>query len=133
MTRLLLDTHALVWWVLDSTQLPPSLIGAVEAADEVAVSPLSLWEIVIKQSTGRPILGIADPSRWFSQAMSASGFSLLTIELGHIAAVHDLPMLHRDPFDRLLVAQASVEGLTLVSRDRQLAKYPVSVIWGDHD
>lgn len=131
MTRLLLDTHALVWLARDLGRVPPGLIDQINGADDVFVSAISLWEIVIKDVGRQPMVGAPDAQRWFAEAMASTGFSLLAIELSHIAAIQHLPMHHRDPFDRLLVAQASVEGLTLVSRDRQLGLYDVSVIWDD--
>lgn len=128
MTRLLLDTHTFVWSA-SQQRLSPELTDVIDSADDVFVSALALWEIIIKQATKRRIIETADVHLWFSQAMSASRFSLLPIEVSHIANVAHLPPHHGDPFDRLLVAQAQVERLVIVSKDRQLATYDVSVIW----
>lgn len=93
------------------------------------MSLVSLWEIVIKESTGHPMVGTDDASRWFADALAATDFSVVPIEARHLGAVQRLPLHHRDPFDRLLVAQAVAERRTIVSRDEQLALYDTSVIW----
>ena len=127
--RLLLDTHVLVWWATDSRELPVATVDVIERADNVAVSLVSLWEIVIKESTKNPMIGSDDAYRWFADAMAATDFGSLAIEARHIGAVQRLPMHHRDPFDRLLVAQASETRRTLVTRDDTIPNYDVDVGW----
>lgn len=127
--RLLLDTHAFVWWATGSDQLPVPTIDAIEHARSVSVSLVSLWEIVLKESTNHPMIGTPDAYRWFAEAMSYTDFSTVPIEGRHLGAVQHLPPHHHDPFDRLIVAQARDVGSTIVSRDGQLPKYDVTVAW----
>jgi PIN domain nuclease of toxin-antitoxin system len=127
--RLLLDTHAFVWWVTGSEQMPQPTVEAITNADEVGVSLVSLWEIVLKEATKHPMVGTSDAYRWFADAMAQTDFATIEIEGRHIGAVQHLPMHHCDPFDRLLVAQAVAERRTLVSRDAQLATYDVHLTW----
>ncbi len=128
MSGLLLDTHAFVWWATGSEHLPIKTVETIIHGD-VHVSLVSLWELVLKEGTARPMVGTPDVYRWFSEAMRAAEFDLLTIEPHQLGAVQQLPMHHRDPFDRLLVAQAADRGLRLISRDRHLAAYDVEVAW----
>ena len=120
--RLLLDTHAFVWW--DEGRLPATLVRRIRAADEVWVSAASAWEIAIKAALGK----IVARAR-LADALEDYGFSALPISVEHADEVRALPMHHRDPFDRLLVVQAKLEGLTLVSRDPALLDYGVPTIW----
>jgi PIN domain nuclease of toxin-antitoxin system len=120
---LLLDTHALLWWWQDE---PISDEAAARIADPdvlVAVSAASIWEIAIKRELGK--IRFEGP---LAAEVHASGFEPLPVVADHAEAAGRLPSLHRDPFDRMLVAQAQVEGLTIVSRDRQLAAYDVDVL-----
>ncbi len=120
--RLLLDTHAFLWW--EQGKLPKRVIKRIQQADAVYVSAATGWEIAIKQSLGK-LPGRAD----IAALVEEHGFSPLAITFEHTDAVRDLPPLHADPFDRLLVAQASVEGLVLVTKDERIAAYGVRVIW----
>ena len=120
--NLLLDTHVLIWWD-EGRRLTPAARRAIEMADAVYVSAASAWEIAIK--TG---LGLLRPSRSIEQAAGESGFVELPIGFRHAERVRTLPPHHRDPFDRMLVAQAAVEELTLVTRDPMFARYPVELI-----
>ncbi len=122
--RLLLDTHIMLWWG-DGTGLRPQTIALIEEAEQVCVSAVTGWEVAIKSSLGKLRTG-----RTVSQAMAASGFIELPVHLRHAELVATLPWHHRDPFDRLLVAQALQEGLTLVTRDRIFERYEVPVILG---
>lgn len=122
MTRLLLDSHVVVWW--DEGRLTaPDLRIAIREAEEVYVSVATAWELTIKAGLGK----IRVP-RPIPTIMADNGFLELPILLRHTEALAALPNHHRDPFDRLLVAQAWAEGLTLVTRDPQLARYPVPVL-----
>ena len=129
MTRLLLDTHVFVWWMSASRRVPDAVVSAIERASTVHVSLVSLWEVILKETTNHPMIGTDDAAGWFVTAMNTSGFELLGIELRHVAAVQRLPPLHTDPFDRILIAQATAEGLTLVSADRTVRRYPLSTVW----
>jgi PIN domain nuclease of toxin-antitoxin system len=124
--RLLLDTNVAVWLLLgDRARVSTEAVGALEdERNEVAVSAASVWEIAIKRSLGK--LTIADG---WAATLGRLGFSPMPVSAIHAEAVERLPWHHRDPFDRLLVAQASVERLTLISADRRLAAYGVEVLW----
>ncbi len=120
--RLLLDTHVLIWW--DSgVAMSDEAMAAIREADQVYVSAVTGWEIAIKASLGR-----IETSRTTAAAVSESGFEELPVRLAHAEHVEKLPPHHRDPFDRMLVAQAQAEGLTLVTRDRVLRRYGVKCI-----
>lgn len=120
--RLLLDTHVLIWWD-EGARLSAKARSAIETADQVYVSAVSGWEIAIKISLGK-----LRPSRTVLEAAAESGFEELPLRLRHTEALARLPVLHRDPFDRMLVAQAQSDRLTIVSRDRALAAYDVPII-----
>lgn len=117
--RLLLDTHVLIWWD-QGEPLSKRCAEAIRAAEQVYVSAVSGWEIAIKASMGR----IAT-TRHVATAVMESGFEELPLRLAHAQALASLPWHHRDPFDRILVAQAQTEGLVLVTRDRTLRRYDV--------
>ena len=126
--RLLLDTHALIWALGAPEKLPAAAHRAIQAAEnEVYASLASAWEISIKVSIGKLKFDAQDLER----ALAASGMQPLGISLQHTARLSSLPPHHRDPFDRMLVAQALTESMTLVSRDRELAKYGVKLLWRD--
>lgn len=120
--NLLLDTHVLIWWD-EGRRIAAEARRAIEEADTVYVSAASAWEVAIKTALGR-----LRPTRTVEQAASESGFLELPITFGHAEQVTALPPHHRDPFDRMLVAQAAVEGLTLVTRDPVFARYGVVLI-----
>lgn len=122
--RLLLDTHAFLWWRIDEARLSPEVRVVVGDADIVYVSLASAWEIAIKTSIGK--LRLANP---IEQELVASDFEPLPVGLRHIEHVASLPLHHRDPFDRMLVAQCQVERLTLVTADRRLQPYGVPFLW----
>lgn len=119
--RLLLDTHVLLWALADPRRLPAGFRQELDAA-EVFVSAASIWEIAIKNSIGKIDV---DP-RAVHEAVELAGFQHLHVTGLHAAAVSQLPPVHKDPFDRLLIAQAQAEPLQLVTNDAQLAAY------GDH-
>ncbi len=127
--KLLLDTHAFLWWVAASDELSRKARSTVGSArNECFVSVASGWEIAIKVSLGKlRIDGALD--RFLPEQLAASGFQALAIDLKHTARVATLPFHHRDPFDRLLVAQALEEDLTMVTADPVVVKYGVKRVW----
>lgn len=123
--RLLLDTHVVLWLVDDAEQLPGGWAEAVTAADEVFLSAVVGWEIAVKRSLGRltapapgDLLGVLEPL----------GYVPLAVTWAHAVASAELPWHHRDPFDRLLVAQARQESLTLASVDEGMLDYDVTLL-----
>jgi PIN domain nuclease of toxin-antitoxin system len=120
--NLLLDTHILIWWD-EGRRIAAEARRAIEEADTVYVSAVSAWEVAIKTGLGR-----LRPTRTVEQAASESGFLELPITFRHAEQVTALPPHHRDPFDRMLVAQAAAEELILVTRDPIFGRYGVSVI-----
>ena len=118
--RLLVDTHVFLWWRGDDPRLGEAERAAIrDGQNDVFLSAASIWEIAIKQSLGR--LQIPEPA---SAAAVRLGFEPLQISFAHAEATAQLPPRHRDPFDRLLVAQAKLEGLTLVTQDPSIREYP---------
>ena len=120
--RLLLDTHVVIWWD-QGAKLSKEAMKAIRSAEQVYVSAVTGWEIAIKMSLGR-----IETDRDLRYAVAESGFEELPVRLSHAHALRDLPRHHRDPFDRMLVAQALEEGLTLVTRDRALEAYEVRLL-----
>lgn len=120
--KLLLDTHALVWW--DSGELPRPVSRRIQEAEIVFVSAVAAWEIAIKSSLGRIVAKAPVES-----LLDDYGFQELPVSIRHADLVRTLPAHHRDPFDRLLVAQALVENLVIVSADKLLRKYKAPVVW----
>ncbi len=127
--RLLLDTHSFLWFISGDERMSTTARGWVEdVQNEVFLSVASLWEMAIKISLGR--LRFAQPFDVFiSQQISINRIGLLGITIGHTAKVAELPFHHRDPFDRLLIAQALVEQMPIVSRDPVLETYGVTRLW----
>jgi PIN domain nuclease of toxin-antitoxin system len=126
---LLLDTHALLWYVLEDTKLSRSAREHIDEEEgEVFVSPASLWEIAIKISLGDYKLD--EPFEPFWQEMFPKcGLTMLPIAISHTARIIELPHFHRDPFDRLIIAQALSENLPVVSCDPKFDGYNVLRIW----
>lgn len=127
--RLLLDTHAFLWWIRDDPRLSPRSAALIaDGANQVHVSAASVWEIVVKAGLGR--VEVPEPvDRFLVAQLQANAFLPLPIHFRHALGLAALPDVHRDPFDRILVAQAIAEDLTLVSGDRILRDYPVAVEW----
>lgn len=117
--RLLLDTHLFVWFLADAPELTKKARRAIDDADEVAVSAASIWELAIKSALGKIRIDVGSAR----DGIAASGFVELPVRAAHAAAVATLPAHHRDPFDRLLIAQAMSEPLGLLTADRTLARY----------
>jgi PIN domain nuclease of toxin-antitoxin system len=124
MRRLLLDTHALLWWLADDPRLGPHARQLIQdERNEVFVSAASAWEISIKKAMGK--LKAPDD---LDGIVEEEGFDTLPISFFHGERAGELPPLHRDPFDRMLVAQAQAEGLDLVTGDAMLGRYGVKVV-----
>ncbi len=127
--RLLLDTHALLFWVYEPTRLGAAALRALTDRDnQVFWSVASSWEVAIKVGLGK--LELDGPvSEVIPSELLRHGFTLLPIDHAHVLAVSKLPQHHGDPFDRLLVAQAQAEGLSLLTADSRLAPYGVAIVW----
>jgi PIN domain nuclease of toxin-antitoxin system len=122
--KLLLDTHALLWWLADDRRLGPKAREAIGDSDNlVFVSAASAWEIAVKRAAGR-LDAPGSISEWIEQ----NAFGDLPIEVEHAVVSAELPPHHTDPFDRLLVAQAMIEDMTLVADDERLERYDVAIL-----
>lgn len=121
--RLLLDTHALLWWLADEGLTPQARAAIADPANVVAVSAASAWEISIKKALGK----LAAPDD-LEQQVQAGGFLALPISIAHAVAAGDLARHHDDPFDRMLIAQAYLEGLAIVTRDKRFHDYGVALL-----
>jgi PIN domain nuclease of toxin-antitoxin system len=120
----LLDTHVLLWWLDDHPSLSERARATIsEGGNLIFVSAVVIWEIRIKQALGK----LKIPSN-FRQVLDRQSFETLSITVEHAHAVADIPAIHRDPFDRMLLAQASVEGFTIVSRDSVFEQYNIPLI-----
>lgn len=120
---LLLDTHIVLWWLADDPALPDEVKDRLDHEPDVRVSAATIWEIAIKQALGKIVAPADLPER-----VRDSGFRELPIGFAHAMTAGRLPPIHRDPFDRMLVAQARGEGLTLVTRDNHCQQYDVAVL-----
>ena len=119
--KLLLDTHAFLWWDANDVRLPDTLRTAIASPrNDVFISAVTVWEIAIKRASGKLIFG-----RPVGKSIAKYGFFSIPITIEHAECAGGLPQLHRDPFDRLLVAQAQLEGLVLVTVDDQIMRYQV--------
>ena len=127
--RLLLDTHTFIWFVIDSPKLSNSVKYQIEDENnEKLISTASIWEIAIKQSTGKLFFGL--PFRvLIEEQLNANNIALLKINLEHIEVVATLPFHHRDPFDRLIIAQAMVEKIPILSVDSVFDAYSIQRLW----
>ena len=123
--RLLLDTHAVLWWLSDDHQLGAQARDLVaDPSNDVLVSAVSLWEIVVKRRVGKLSANIGE----IADAIGQGGFTLLNISMAHLLTLDTLAMHHRDPFDHLLIAQAITEDATFLSEDRHIPHYPVRFV-----
>ena len=127
--RLLLDTHTLLWFLLNDPRLSPTAKALIrDPANDVSVSVASCWEMAIKSGIGK--LKLAEPcSMLLARELPANMINLLPIELEHATSVESLPHHHRDPFDRLIIAQSISESLTVVGADTVFDQYGVTRIW----
>jgi PIN domain nuclease of toxin-antitoxin system len=127
--RILLDTHAFLWFVLGDVQLSHNARTMIEdSAHEKLISPAVYWEIAIKIGIGKYVL--AEPYETFmDRGINQNGFVILPVEPRHTAVLTTLPHYHRDPFDRLIIAQALVEQISVVSDDEAFDYYPITRHW----
>ena len=126
--KVLLDTHALYWWVRRDARLSVETRSAISAAATVLISAAVVWEMSIKHASGKwdeagAVLSGLD------RMLRDDGFQELPVTISHARAAARLPSFHKDPFDRVLIAQAAIEGATIVSSDRVFAAYAVPVLW----
>lgn len=121
--RLLLDTHIILWWLSDDATLADDVKDQIDHEPEVHLSPVTVWEVAIKQAIGK----LTEPAD-LPERIRACGLREIAITSEHAMTAGRLPPLHRDPFDRMLVAQAQCEGLVLVTRDADIATYDVPVL-----
>lgn len=127
--RLLLDTHTFLWWINNDPLLSESARVAIASErNECFLSLASCWELAIKTSIGKLRL-TKSVERFIPEELAANDFQLLTLDFRHVAKVETLPFHHRDPFDRLLVAQVLTERMTIISADTVLSEYGVKRIW----
>jgi PIN domain nuclease of toxin-antitoxin system len=127
--NVLLDTHAFLWWVIDDTQLSTTAKAIIaEPANTIYFSVVSAWEIIIKERTGKLSLP-ESPETYIPSRLTANRFVTLPVEMPHVLQIALLPDHHRDPFDRLLIAQSQVENLPLLTVDHLISQYSVNVIW----
>ncbi len=125
--KLLLDTHILLWYLDDNANLStPQRVQIEDRRNQVAVSAVSLWEITIKVSIGK--LELIDDITTVENTLRQQGIEILPIQTAHLQQLLSLPFHHRDPFDRLIIAQALAEEMTLVSNDSAFSAYPVSLL-----
>ncbi len=127
--RLLLDTHTLLWVYWGDPKLSATAAALVtDPGNSVYVSPASYWEIAIKVSTSKLVLRVSYDN-FITDAITNNGFTIFPIEPRHTEALTTLPMHHRDPFDRLVIAQAMVEQMPILSSDAAFDAYPVTRLW----
>lgn len=118
--RYLLDTQAVLFSMSKSRSLSAAAKAAI-ASGRNSLSVISYWEVIIKSMKGK--LDVGDPRVWWQDALVQLSATVLLLKPDHVAAIHRLPPIHKDPFDRMLIAQATAEGLTLVSNDAEIARY----------
>jgi PIN domain nuclease of toxin-antitoxin system len=127
--KLLLDTHVFMWWDSEPVKLSPRALELFQdKASTILLSVASIWEIQVKAQLGKlklrmPLMDVIDLQQ------DVNKFEVLSIELAHVLALDKLPLHHKDPFDRLLIAQAMVEDAALITADPVLKRYPVKIEW----
>ncbi len=121
--KLLVDTHVVIWWLTDDATLSDDIKAKLDHEPDVFLSAATVWEVAIKQAIGK----LKEPAD-LPERVRDSGFRELPITSRHVLAAGRLPLIHRDPLDRMLVAQARCEDLTLVTRDPEILRYDVSLL-----
>ena len=127
--KALLDTHAFIWWVTDDSRLSSTARGIIaDESNVLFLSAASAWEIVIKVRLGK--LNLPEPPEtYIPSRLTMNRYESLPIQMVHALQVVNLPDFHRDPFDRIIIAQSQVEKMPIVTVDTQVTRYPVDVIW----
>ena len=123
----LLDTHVMLWYLRDSSELSASAHSLIDKAEYVAVSIASFWEIAIKQSIGKMQFCMTIPE--LESLCLDRDIQVLPIQSVVLEQIKSLPKIHGDPFDRLIIAQAQIDKMTIITRDRMIPQYPVPTIW----
>lgn len=127
--NVLLDTHAFLWWVTDDPQLSLQASEVIaEGRNTIFLSTATAWEIAIKARLGKLRLP-ADPEPFIKRQLALNAIEVLPIELSHALHVFALPNLHRDPFDRILIAQSQIESLAIITAEKMMGRYGVKTIW----
>ena len=127
--KLLFDTHTFIWWDSEPSRLSASVYAAChDSNNQLLLSVASVWEMQIKVQIGKMKLSLPLDDIVAHQVKN-NKVRLLPITLPHVLTLDTLPLYHKDPFDRILIAQANTEGATLLSRDRVFSKYPVALLW----
>lgn len=126
--RALLDTHTFLWWLTDDRRLSERASGVIADGAELLFSAASAWEIAIKARLGKLVVP-EDLEPFLTDQLQREAIEVLPVYLSHAMGVYNLPDHHRDPFDRLLVAQCATEDLPLLSADAAFERYPIEVIW----
>ncbi|OGE65086.1 hypothetical protein A3I48_01385 [Candidatus Daviesbacteria bacterium RIFCSPLOWO2_02_FULL_36_7] len=122
--KYLLDTHVFIWWMEENKRLPAEIKSIIDdPLNNIFISVITPWEIVIKIKTKK----LKVPKNYASYVLNGI-FKLLPIEISHVLEVEKLPYIHKDPFDRILISQAKIEDLTLITSDQKIFKYKVSMI-----
>lgn len=127
--KLLLDTHAFIWWMIQTSRLSATALAAMQnPQNELLLSVISLWEMQLKIQLGRLHFKLPLPEL-IEEQQQLNGIKLLLLKPEHIYALSQLPFHHQDPFDRLLIAQAITEQTPIISTDAKFPAYPVQIIW----
>ena len=127
--KILLDTHAFLWWIMDDPRLSGVARTIIADGDnDLFLSAASGWEISIKARLGRLQLP-ANLNEYIAEQLQSNAITVLPIQLNHAMQVYKLPDHHKDPFDRMLIAQSQLEKLPLLTKDRMIANYDVAIIW----
>jgi PIN domain nuclease of toxin-antitoxin system len=126
--KVLLDTHVFLWYITKNSKLPPAYLAAIrDPANEVYLSTASVWESVVKHSLGKLPLP-QPPAEYMPRKRAAHGIESLAVDEGAMPHLASLPSIHRDPFDRILVAQSMQHAMTIASVDAELRKYPAAFL-----
>lgn len=127
--RALLDTHTFLWWITDDASLSENARSFIaQGSNELYLSAASGWEIAIKARLGRLKMA-GDPEKLIPEQLAENGIEVLFVNLSHALRVYSLPDHHRDPFDRMLVAQCLMEGVPIITGDPQFEAYGVEILW----
>ena len=127
--KAILDTHFFLWWIAGSPQVSPKAHETIaDGSNTLYLSAASGWEIAIKAKLGKLTMP-EDIKVFLMEQLSLNSIHPLAVQLNHTLQVYSLPFLHRDPFDRLLIAQSQLENYPIITADEQISKYPVEIIW----